>query len=61
MKNNTTQLNWLEKQINKDKEELEKEKLDFINQIKKTKKEDILPQPKPKLSLWQRIKRVLMS
>ena len=60
MKNNSQQLKWLEKEINKDKQQLDKEKLELINQIKKVKKEDILP-PKPKkLTLWERIKRVLM-
>ena len=47
--------------MNKDKQELEYEKLKFIQEIKKTKKEEILPQPKKKLSLWQRIKKVLMG
>ena len=60
MKNKSQQLKWLEKEINKDKQQLDKEKLELINQIKKVKKEDILP-PKPKkLTLWERIKRVLM-
>lgn len=61
MKNPSQQLNWLEKEIKKDKQELDQEKLKFIKEIKKTKKEDILPQPKKKLSLWQRIKKVLMG
>jgi len=39
---------------------LNMEKNQLINQIKKIKKEEILP-PKPKkLTLWQRIKKVLM-
>ena len=61
MKNKTAQLSWLEKQISKDRQELEKEKLDFINQIKKTPKEEILPSKPKKLTLWQRIKKVLMG
>jgi hypothetical protein len=45
----------------KDKTDLDKEKLDFINNIKKLKKEDIIP-PKPKKpTLWQRMKKVLMG
>lgn len=59
MKNKSQQIGWLEKEINRDKTELEREKNEFINQIKKYKKEDILPK-KIKLTLWQRIKKVLM-
>ena len=44
--------------MNKDKVELEKSKMDLINQLKNTKKEDILPK-KVQLTLWQRIKKVL--
>lgn len=61
MKNPSEQLNWLKNQMNKDKQELDYEKLKFIQEIKKTKKEEILPQPKKKLSLWERIKKVLMG
>lgn len=61
MKNKSTQLDWLEREILKDKKELEKEKTDLINKIVKLKKEDILPVKPKKLSLWQRIKKVLMG
>jgi hypothetical protein len=46
--------------MNKDKLELEQEKLKFIEEIKKVKKEDLLPK-KQKLSIWQRLKKVLMG
>lgn len=59
MKNKSQQLNWLERELNKDKLELDKEKNQLINEIKKIKKEDILPK-QTKLTLWQRIKKVLM-
>lgn len=59
MKNKSQQLSWLERERNKDKLELDKEKNQLINEIKKFKKEDILPKQK-KLTLWQRIKKVLM-
>jgi hypothetical protein len=62
MKNKSLQqqLDWLEKEKEKDKLMLNMEKNQLINQIKKIKKEEILP-PKPKkLTLWQRIKKVLM-
>ena len=61
MKNQSTQINWLEKEIKKDQVELEKEKNDFIKEIKKLKKEEILPKKIEKLTLWQRIKKVLMG
>jgi hypothetical protein len=38
---------------------LEKEKLDFINKIKKYKKEDIIMPKKPKLNLISRLKLLL--
>lgn len=61
MKNKLIQNEWLDKEITKDQNELNREKLEFINQIKKYKKEDLLP-PKPKkLTIWQRIKKVLMG
>jgi hypothetical protein len=50
---------WLQNEVKKDQESLEREKKDFIQQIKKIKKEELLPVKKEKLSLWQRIKTVL--
>ena len=55
------QIDWLEREKQKDKLELEKEKQQFINQIKKIKKEDVLPQKPKKFTIWQRIKKVLMG
>jgi len=64
MRNNLKQIAWLQSQINKDKSELEREKSEFIRKIKQVKKEVIIPQkieqPK-KLTLWERIKKVLMG
>ena len=56
-------LDWLKNEIIKDKKELESDKLKFLGEIKKYKKEDIVPIKKTseKLSLWQRIKKVLMG
>lgn len=53
------QMEWLQNEIKKDQESLEKEKLNFIQHIKNLKKEEILPTKKEKISLWQRIKTVL--
>lgn len=55
MERETKLLTWLEKEKNKDISDLNKEKENFINQIKKFKKEEILP-PKPKKqSIWKKI------
>ena len=45
---NTLNPNWLERMKDKDKRELENEKNSLINDIKKIKKEDILPPPPKK-------------
>jgi hypothetical protein len=61
MKKNLQQLEWLQSEIIKDKIVLDQEKSKLINNIKKLKKEDILPKPPKKLTLWQKIKKVLMG
>ena len=62
MKKNLIQLEWLEKENRKDQILLEKSKLDLIKEIKKHKKEDLIPKKEIiKLSLWKRIKKVLMG
>lgn len=65
MKQETTEklLKWLDRETKKDVLEIEKEKKDFLKEIKKIKKEDILPKPivKEKLTIWKRIKKVLMG
>jgi hypothetical protein len=53
-------LSWLNSEKNKDSRELEKEKEKLIKQIKKLNKEDLFPKPK-KLSLWQKIKILLLG
>lgn len=63
MKKKSNQLKWLETQMVKDRIELDKEKQELINQIKKMKREDVLPQKKEpeKLTIWRKIKKVLMG
>jgi hypothetical protein len=53
----------LKNEVKKDQIQLESEKLKFLDEIKKHKKEDIVPVVKvsKKLSLWGRIKKVLMG
>ena len=61
MKNNSNKmLQWYEKELLKDKIELDKEKNDLIKKLKGLSKDDIIPKP-VKLTLWQRIKKVLMG
>ena len=54
-------LNWFQSEIEKDKVDLEREKLNFINSIKTNNKVEIIPQPPKKLSLWKRIMKVLIG
>jgi hypothetical protein len=55
-------MEWLSREINKDNAELEREKKQFIENLKKLKKGDIVIKKTPtKLTLWQRIKKVLMG
>lgn len=51
-------LEWLKKEIEKDSMELEKNKSNFISQIKNLKKEDLIAEPK-KLTLWEKVKLAL--
>jgi hypothetical protein len=51
-------LEWLKNEIEKDTIELEREKMNFINQLKNLKKEDLIEKPK-KLTLWKKIKLAL--
>jgi hypothetical protein len=50
----------LKNEVEKDKLELEREKMDLINSIKKIDKKEII-QPKQKLTLWKKIKKVLLN
>lgn len=54
-------INWFESEIEKDKIELDREKQELIDRITKLKKEDILPKKPKKLTLWERIIKVLMG
>jgi hemerythrin-like domain-containing protein len=58
MKTNSSRLQWLQSEIERDKQDVESEKRKFIEQIKKLKKEEIFPK---KLSLWKRILRLFMG
>lgn len=57
----TKEEKWLERDRTKMFNELERQKLQFINNIKQQTKEDILPKKPEKKSLWERIIKVLMG
>lgn len=50
----------MEKELDKEfpDRDVEKEKQEFINQLKGLKKEDIIPKPE-KYTLWKRIKKTI--
>lgn len=54
---------WLKNEIKKDKKELELEKLKVLNELKKFKKEEIIPKKtkEVKLTLWQKLKKMLLG
>ena len=52
-------LNWLKKEIDKDKLETNNEKIKFANELKKLKKEDLFI--KEKDNLWKRIKKIILG
>ena len=55
-------LEWLKNEVERDTIELESEKKILIEHIKKFKKEDIVkPKIEEKITLWKRIKKVLMG
>jgi hypothetical protein len=52
-------LNWLEREKTKDKLQLEKSKMDIVNQLKGVSKEQLFVKPEKKLTLWQRIRKTI--
>jgi hypothetical protein len=56
-----SQVDWLNSEIEKDKVELERNKLKFIQQIKNMDRSEILPKPIEikKLTLWEKIMKVI--
>jgi hypothetical protein len=53
-------IDWLKNEIEKDKIELENEKKRLVESIKNIKKTEIIV-PEEKLTLWKRIRKVLMG
>ena len=53
-------IEWLKNEMLMDQQQLEREKTQFIQQIKNFKREELLPK-KEKQTLWQRLKKVIMG
>lgn len=53
-------IDWLKSELEKDKKELEIEKLRMIESLKELNKDEIVIK-KEKLTLWKRVKKVLMG
>jgi hypothetical protein len=53
-------IDWLKSEIEKDKVELENKKKQLIDSIRDITKEDII-KPVEQLTLWQKIKKVLLT
>jgi hypothetical protein len=53
-------LNWFNSEKLKDKRELDRQKEKIVREIKKLKKDELFPKP-VKLSLWKRIKIILLG
>lgn len=54
-------LNWYNNEILKDKQDLDNEKNDFIKKIKKIDKKTVINEKPKKLTLWERIRKVLTN
>lgn len=52
-------LNWLEREKIKDKIQLDKSKMDIVNQLKGINKEQLFVQSTTKKTLWQRIRKAI--
>ena len=54
-------LNWYNNEILKYKQDLDNEKNDFIKKIKKIDKKTVINEKPKKLTLWERIRKVLTN
>lgn len=60
MDRNQQLLNWLNKEKLKDEYQVDFEKKKFIQEIKKIKKEQLFV-PQPKISLWKKIRIMILG
>lgn len=52
-------IKWFQSELDRDNVQLQKDKNEFIKSIKKIDKEKIFEEKLKKITLWQRIKKVL--
>jgi hypothetical protein len=58
---NQKMFTWLNTEKQKDNSELEREKQQFIKNIQNIKREEIFENKRVKLTIWQKLKKVLMG
>ncbi len=61
MRTKSERLDWYNNELRKDQLELDKEKNDFIKEIKKIKKEDLITTKPKKLTFWQKLKKIILG
>lgn len=59
--NKEKQIDWYQKELTKDKKQLEKSKNKVITELSGLSKKDILPNPIKKINIWQRLKKVILG
>lgn len=59
MTNEQKILDWYQKEIERDKIEIDNDKKKFIDTIKKVEKENIFEKKIKKINIWQRLMKVL--
>jgi hypothetical protein len=59
--NKEKQIDWYQKELTKDKQQLERSKNKIIMGLTGLSKEDILPKPIKKINIWQRLKKVILG
>ena len=59
--NKEKQIDWYQKELTKDKKQLERSKTKVIMELSGLSKEDILPKPIKKINIWQRLKKVILG
>jgi len=61
MKNKDKIYDWYNSEINKDKIFLDNEKSKLINNLKSIKKDELFQTNKTKLTIWMKLKRILLG
>ncbi|MDB0072815.1 hypothetical protein N9E79_00895 [bacterium] len=59
--NKEKQIDWYQKELTKDKKQLERSKTKVIMELSGLSKEDILPKQVEKINIWERLKKVILG